>query len=449
MTEIDSRLLDLARGDKPPNGAKRVSFLDPPSVAPFEIVRNPYRELNANGDGPGLNIISLADVEPEFVEWLWRGRVPRGKITLLVGDPGSGKSFASLAISAAITHGRPLPDDALAHAAGSVILWNGEDGIEDTIRVRAESCGVRLDKMHVIESARDPKGRKMSFGLGHVSFIGDEIRKRGNVQLVVIDPIAALLAGVDSHRDAEVRSALQPLVDLARDHDVAVLCVLHLRKSEAQRALYRVGGSIGFVGLARSVLLAARDEDSGRRAIVPIKQNLAAPVDPVEYDIGPEGEFWWGSAAPDLSAERLLSAAQPSHERTAMRDAQEAILETLADQDHLAADLEAAVLEAGIAKKTFERARAALRDGGQIERFGGGKYGPVGWRLKSSLAQDSPSRSHMADERENDSMAERTQEPSRCTFHIGEPGSPCDRCGSPWAEHQRNAPSPGDQAESE
>ena len=177
--------------------------------------------------------------------------------------------------------------------------------------------------------------------------------------MVVVDPIAALLGGIDTHRDAEVRAALQPLVDLARDTRVAVLGVLHLRKSEAQRALYRVGGSIGFVGLARSVLLAAVDPESGRRAIAPLKANLSAQASPIEYRIDEEGRFWWGAIADDLDAEHLLRSLKAERGES-KREAETFFREALANGDRPAREVMAEALNAGISRETAKRARKAL-----------------------------------------------------------------------------------------
>jgi len=348
-----------------------------------------------------LHIVTLADIEPEKVEWLWRGRVPRGKVTLIAGDPGGGKSFVTLAIAAAVTTGRALPDDPATHEPGSVLLWNGEDGIADTIRVRAETCGVNLGLLHAIEGVLDEDGRTCSFNLRALHHLETEVKRRGDVRLVVIDPLSALLAGVDTHRDADVRSQLQPLADFARSNSVAVVCVLHLRKSEAQRAVYRVGGSIGFVGLARSVLLVASDNETGRRAIAQMKPNLSGPVDPVEFDIDAEGFFWWRSCAPELTPERLLSAPQPGEDASAFQEAEDIIREALSEGELLATELERRARSYGVSQKTFERARARLR-GVEIERLGGGKYGPVRWRLKSPLGQVSFSRSGDFDDRDEE-----------------------------------------------
>jgi hypothetical protein len=384
-----------------------------------------------------LTLRTLADVEPEAVSWLWGGRIPRGKVTLLVGDPGSGKSFASLAISAAVTHGRPLPGDEVGAEPASVIIWNGEDGIADTIRVRAEMCDARLERVHVIESAIEADGTIASFGLNHLRILAEEVERRSDVGLIVIDPIAALLGGVDAHRDSEVRAALQPVVELATRTGVAVVVIMHLRKSDASRSLYRVGGSIGFVGLARSVLLVAKDAESGRSAIAPLKQNLAAEMLPIEFRIDGDG-FSWGGEAFDLNAGRLLSAPVSDDRPNRREEAEDAIRDALADGELTAADFDAAIVQrAGIARKTFDRARAAMRERGEIERRGGGKYGPVRWA--SSLSHNGLLSATHKPERENEAMAERTglgyTSALPCEFHIGRAGELCGRCGLAWVAH--------------
>lgn len=306
-----------------------------------------------------LDIVRLADVTPEQVDWLWRARIPRGKVTLLVGDPGAGKSFAALAIAASITNGTPLPGDDSLREPGNVLLWNGEDGIEDTIRVRADAVGVNLDRIHVIRGGFNEAGEPRPFSLGDVEHLGAEMRRLGGIRMVVIDPVSVLLAGVDTHRDAEVRSTLQPLVELARSACVAVLVVLHLRKGEAERIVYRVGGSIGFVALARSVLLVGSDED-GRRAIAPVKANLCAPPQPVEFRIDGDGQWWWGKTNSDLSAEHLL-AVNGVKRGSALRAAIEFFEDALANGERDAKEVIREADALSIPRRTQDRARKDLR----------------------------------------------------------------------------------------
>ncbi|HEX5274812.1 MAG TPA: AAA family ATPase [Candidatus Rubrimentiphilum sp.] len=326
-----------------------------------------------------LDIARLSDVQPETVSWLWKNRIPRGKVTLLVGDPGAGKSFASLAVASSLTRGSHLPDDGDGvREPENVLLWNGEDGLEDTIRPRAETVGVALERLHVIRGTIDGNGRRVPFSLADVASLAEATQTLSEVGLVIIDPLAALLAGIDAHRDTEIRAALQPLVEFAHDARVAVLCILHLRKSEAQRALYRVGGSIGFVGMARSVLLAAEDPEDRRKAIAPLKSNLSAPACPIEYRIDEEGNFWWGAAAEDLDAEHLLRSARPEHAGV-LNDAIAFFREELSDGPRSSRDVAEKAQGFGISMRTLARARKKL--GIIAERVGG--IGSLGeWTLR-------------------------------------------------------------------
>jgi hypothetical protein len=315
-----------------------------------------------NGHVPHGRVLAttrLSTVEPEQVEWLWQSRIPRGKLTLLVGDPGAGKSFASLAIAASVTSGAPLPGGE-HHAPQSVLIWNGEDGKADTIRPRAEATGADLERVHVIDGELTDDGRHVPFGLLSIDLLAAHVADSGDIGLVVIDPIAALLAGVDAHRDADVRSSLQPLADFAEQSGTAVLVIAHLNKREAERALYRVGGSIGFVGLARSVLLAAIDPEDGRRAIAGLKCNLAAMPNSIQYSIDDEGRFWWGASSGELTAEHLLRSVRPEKYGGARHTAESFLREMLAGGPRPATEVEVLAEEAGISEATLKRARRSL-----------------------------------------------------------------------------------------
>ncbi len=313
----------------------------------------------APSNGRALVLRRLSDVTPQAVEWLWPARIPRGKVTLLVGDPGAGKSFASIAIAAAVTTGAPLPGAERAPAA-SVLIWNGEDGTADTIRPRAEAAGAALERIHVIEGESTEDGSYAAFGLHSIDLLAELVSTTNDIGLVIVDPIAALLAGVDAHRDSDIRSALQPLVDFAERFGIAVLAIAHLNKREAERALYRVGGSIGFVGLARSVLLAAIDPEDGRRAIAPLKCNLAPAPPPIEYRIDEEGRFWWGSTSTELTADHLLRSVRPEKYGGACEAAKRFLRDALADGQVPAKDIELHAEDQGINARTLKRARHEL-----------------------------------------------------------------------------------------
>lgn len=326
-----------------------------------------------------LVVTPLSEIAPERVEWLWRQRIPRGKITLLAGDPGVGKSYASLAIAAAVTQGCALPDGDVIEPS-TVLLWNGEDGPGDTIRPRAEACGVNLNRCLVIKGEREHSER---FDLGSVDALRRTIANT-NAALVVIDPLAALLAGVDSYKDADIRAALQPLADCAHEAGAAFLVVMHLRKAEAERALYRVGGSIGFVGLARSVLLCAADPEDGRRAIAPIKSNLSAAPNPVEYSIDGEGRFWWRGTTSELTAEHLLRPVRQSH-AGAVDEAEQFLREVLANGPRPAREVEILREERMLSVASVKRARDRL---GVVAKKYGGSKGSWLLSLSGKDAQD-------------------------------------------------------------
>jgi putative DNA primase/helicase len=306
-----------------------------------------------------LALTRLSDVETQKIEWLWSARIPKGKVTLLVGDPGAGKSFISLAIAANVTTGAPLPGGE-RHDPQSVLIWNGEDGTADTIRPRSEAAGANLERVYVIEGETTADGTHLPFGLASIDLLIEYVAAAADVGLVIVDPLAALLAGVDAHRDAEIRSSLQPLADFAERFGVAILVIAHLNKRDAERALYRVGGSIGFVGLARSVLLAAVDPEDGRRAIAPLKCNLAAMPAPIEYRIDEEGRFWWGAASGELTADHLLRSVRPERYGGARTTAERFLRDVLANGPVPAKDLILFAEDRGINSRTIERARRDL-----------------------------------------------------------------------------------------
>ena len=265
-------------------------------------------------NAPRIIAKRLGDYTPEKVDWVWDQRIPRGKPSILAGDGGEGKSYATLGIAAALTTGKMLPGGSPAEP-GKVLMWNGEDAPADTIYARAESAGADLSRIIMLEEIND-RGKRQPFSLRHLPVLEAHLADDPEISLVVIDPITALLTGIDSHRDTEVRSALQPLSDLAKRSKTAILMVMHLNKSEHASVLHRLSGSIGFGALARSVLFLGTHAQSGRKSIDCIKHNLSkGQPDPVEFAIGDDG-FRWVGFAPGLTA-RAISLSRAKAERDA------------------------------------------------------------------------------------------------------------------------------------
>ena len=163
----------------------------------------------------------LADVSPEDVTWIWRGRVAAGKLNLIAGDPGLGKSFVTLDLIARYTTGRPLPDGSPGIPSGTAILLSAEDGLADTIRPRLDALGADVQRVHYVATVIDGR-QERSIQLADVEALEEAILTK-DAGLVVIDPLSAYVGDTDSHRDAAVRGLLAPLAQLADRYRVTIL----------------------------------------------------------------------------------------------------------------------------------------------------------------------------------------------------------------------------------
>lgn len=228
--------------------------------------REPVDPPNPSADG--VYSVSFADIEPEAVEWLWPGYVPLGMLTLLVGDPGLGKSLLTCELAARTSR-----------VGGSVLLASAEDSKGATVRPRLEAAGADLQRVHSISLRRDgvEDGIALPDDVGELERVVEQRAAR----LVVIDPLMAHLPeAANSWRDQSVRRALAPLHRMAETHGCAVLVVAHLNKDRQGHALYRTGGSVGIPAAVRSALLLARDPDDeegergSQRVLAHFKCNL-------------------------------------------------------------------------------------------------------------------------------------------------------------------------------
>jgi hypothetical protein len=329
---------------------------------------------------PRPAVRTMADIAPETVRWVWDGRIPIGGLTALIGDPGEGKSTVSLAITTAVTLGVPLPGETGRRDPADVLLLSAEDSPSHTIRPRLEAMGADLRRVHILDGVRRPDGQIVPIHLadpGHRAQLR-EAMEAIRPRMVIIDPVTAYLADTDTHRDADVRTVLAPLADLAAEYDCAIVYVMHLRKGSADRAIYRAGGSIAFIGAARSALLVGRDpDDPSRRAVAHIKSNLSPLAPTVGFDIV-GGRFWWVGEV-DLTADRMLAPAAGEEERTALAEAVEWLREYLAEGPRPAPEVYRDGRRAGHAERTIRRAAAAAKIKKNREGFGRGSV--VTWSL--------------------------------------------------------------------
>jgi len=195
-----------------------------------------------------------------------------GKVTMLAGHPGLGKSQLALAIVSIVTTGGRFPVNGARAECGSAVILSAEDDAEDTIRPRLDAVGADLARWRVVGAVhdRDDTGRDHMRGFSVVDDmprLATALAEIGDAVLVIVDPITAYLGATDSHRNAEVRSALTPLTHLAAEHRVAVLAISHLRKSLEGEAIPRVSGSLAFVAAARAAYVVTRDPANENRRL--------------------------------------------------------------------------------------------------------------------------------------------------------------------------------------
>lgn len=222
-----------------------------------------------------------SDLKPEKLVWVWPGRIPEGKLVLLGGSPGLGKSQLTAFMSAVVSNGGVWPCGEGSTIAGDVIFMSAEDGIQDTIIPRLMAAGADTTRVHIVAAATRPDGTgRKTFSLKtDVDLLEAKAKEIGCVRLIIVDPISAYMGGSDGNGNVETREVLEPLADMANRLRIAVVAVTHLNKGGAggQSALNRFAGSIAFVAAARAAFAVIEDsEDSERRLLLQAKNNLGA-----------------------------------------------------------------------------------------------------------------------------------------------------------------------------
>ena len=325
---------------------------------------------------PPLMVVSrrISDIPAEPIEWLWQGRIACGKLTMVAGHPGTGKSQNSAALAATVTRGGRWPVDGSRCPQGSVVFLSGEDDPSDTIRPRLEAAGADITKAYILEAVREYSGAQgpseRTFNLrADLPKLADLLEEIGDVRLIVIDPITAYLGKTDSHNNADVRGVLAPLADLASKHRAAVVGISHLNKAGGgNEALMRVMGSLAFVAAARAAFAVVKDQDDPeRRLFLPLKNNIGNDttgfsfrIEPVSLPGGIEtSAIRWGDEAITVTADEAMTSNDPE-EMSALDEAVEFLESILAAGAMAAKELKANAKDAGIAERTLIRAKKTL-----------------------------------------------------------------------------------------
>jgi hypothetical protein len=374
---------------------ERLAVACVPLASPPPLESTPIMNQSSNNTADHLTVEVKPVVESlgarprRAISWLWPGRIPFGKITLLAGDPGLGKSVLMLDVAARLSRGLPMPttpgephERPLPPEPASTLLLSAEDDLDDTIAPRFVAAGGALDRLRALSGVYWREGLARTRQTGHFQLdrhleaLAAAIGELDRCRLVVIDPVSAYLGRLDTHRNSEVRNVLAPLGELAAETGVAVVLVTHLNKQTQGPTIYRSMGSLAFAAVARSVLSVVQDPHTNDgRVCAPVKSNLGPAVPPIAYRVVADsvnGSTESADGAPHVvwDEERLIPFSidwlvadneQAAQGSTSVSEAAEWLREALAGGPRPSADLKADAEAAGIASRTLWRAKAALR----------------------------------------------------------------------------------------
>jgi hypothetical protein len=316
-----------------------------------------------------------------------------GKVTLIAGHPGLGKSQLTAFLASRVTTGQPWPAQEGRPPTGNVIMLSAEDDIGDTIRPRLEAAGANIERVHILRSVRDA-GVDRGFNLARdLVTLKSALTSVGNVKLVTIDPVTAYLSGTDTHKTGDVRAVLAPVAELASEHGVAIIAVSHLNKGGGGEAMGRITGSLAFVAAARATFLIQKDpEEPTRRLFLPIKNNLGVDDLGLAFRIE-EKAIRHGIAAPAIewetgyvtitADEALATSANEGEERGAIGEAVEFLQDILSAGPVSWRHINAGAKANGIKDRTLDRAKKKLC----IETRKGGMNDGWIWQLPSEGRQ--------------------------------------------------------------
>lgn len=346
---------------------------------------------------PQVRMLCAADIEPERIDWIWLGHLAAGKMHIIAGQPGTGKTTIALALAATVTAEGRWPDGGRYTSGGSVVIWSGEDDIKDTLVPRLIAAGADLRRVHFVHDVLCEDGARAFDPAKDTDGLAAAVDQVGDVRMIIIDPIVSAVGG-DSHKNGEVRRALQPLVDMSIASRAALVGITHFTKSTGGKdPIERITGSIAFGALARMVFAAAKQDDSDgntSRIFCRAKSSIGPDGGGYEYDlretalhshpdITTSAVLW--ARAVEGSARDLLAAAEHDTDDSggSRRDAERFLRDLLSEQPMPARAVMSEAADAGWSQSAIRRAQKTL--GVQAVREGGlGGKGRWVWRLPAS-----------------------------------------------------------------
>ena len=298
-----------------------------------------------------LKMIRMSEVQSQEIEWLWYPFIPYGKLTIIQGDPGDGKTTMVLNLAAKLSKGEALDENMKVTEPVNVIYQTAEDGLAETVKPRLELAGADCERIIVIDESDK--------SLSMVDERLEEAIVRTGARLLILDPIQAYLGGgMDMNRANEARDMTKKLGALAEKTKCAIILIGHMNKASGNKAAYRGMGSIDFFAVARSVLLVGRVEgESNTRAVVQIKNNLAAFGHPKAFALSEDGFKWLGDY--EITVDEVLGGITPKANK--MEQAKQMLRELAETQSAvLSNEIFDRANELGISKRTLENAKKEL-----------------------------------------------------------------------------------------
>jgi len=367
----------------------------------------------SNGHAAGIDAATVAlrqasTIEMEPISWLWSEWLAAGKLHMLGGIPGTGKTTIALSLAAIISKGGEWPDGLPFRSPRNVIVWSGEDDAADTLVPRLSAMGADLSRVHIVSDVTDKDGRRAFDPAHDMAGLIATARVVGDVGLFVVDPVVMTVAG-DSHKNAEVRRGIAPLVDFAQELRAAVLGITHFSKgTSGKEPLDRLTGSLAFGAAPRLVFAASKKkdetgEDTGGRVFVRVKSNIGPDGGALTYTLTstelPQGiatsRVTWGGKIEGNASAILADAEQNQPDKegtgTALDDAIECLRVILSDgKPHEAREVTLEARDAGHADRTVRRAMEKL--GIRPER--NGKTRKWYWQLPEQDGQGVTTKNH-------------------------------------------------------
>ncbi len=299
-----------------------------------------------------LKLIQMSNVEVEEVKWVWYPYIPYGKVTIIQGDPGEGKTTFILSLISLLTNGQPLPEEETANEVINVIYQTAEDGLGDTIKPRLLSCGADCERVLVI----DENETELTLSDKRL----EEAINETNAKLIVLDPMQAYLGSdVDMHRANEIRPIMKRLSLLAERTGCAFVLVGHMNKMQSSKSAYRGLGSIDFRAAARSVLIVGRVKDEpSLRIVAHDKSSLAPEGKSIAFELNPETGFKWKGYC-ETTVDELLSGKGSVLSK--VQQAENLLNDLLTDGEMLSDEIRVRANELDISNRTLKQAKQNLK----------------------------------------------------------------------------------------